>query len=92
MPVRSLWIRQRIESSSEGFRSLSLPLLSCPTSHRGWVEPEAVIERRLRWQDAGGDVQAADQVLALLRLVPHGRESALLAAKKVRGEFGDALR
>lgn len=64
------------------------PLLSLPTHRGGWLDPAALVARATA--DAGTDIH--DQVIALLRLAPEGREGALAAAEHVEGELGDALR
>lgn len=70
----------------------ALPLLSAPTHAGGWIEPCALAERWLQWQKAGLKLDLEEQVLALLRLSPEGREKAIILAKKLSGEVGEALR
>jgi Family of unknown function (DUF6493) len=64
------------------------PLLSLPTHQGGWIEPSVLVERVASIPSA--DIH--DQVIALLRLAPDGREHALAAAKGLDGEMGQALR
>ncbi len=63
-------------------------LLSSPTDTRGCIEPATLAARA----QASTLASPADQVLALLRLGPDGRDAALAAAGNVPGEFGQALR
>src|SRR6185369_10369307 len=58
----------------------------------GWIDPHALIKRLLVWQKAGVDPDIHEQVLALLRLAPENRNTALTAAKKLEGESGQAVR
>lgn len=69
-----------------------LPLLSAPTHRGGWIAPIALVERWLAWQGAGLEPDGHEQVLALLRLAPEDRATALGPARRVRGETGRALR
>ena len=68
------------------------PLLSAPTHAGGWIDPPALVERMLRRYRAPFADDEYDLELALLRLAPENRESALLAAGKLRGEVGAAVR
>jgi hypothetical protein len=69
-----------------------VPLLSAPTHAGGWIAPHALVERWLIRQEAGAEMDSHDQVLALLRLAPEGRDEARGAAKAIKGEGGAALR
>jgi hypothetical protein len=64
-------------------------LLSAPTHAGGWIDPEVLVGRLTA---ASEPVDRADLVLALLRLAPQQRESALTAATKLAGEPGGAVR
>lgn len=68
------------------------PLLAAPSWRPGWIDPEDVVTKWLAWQEAGLDPDIHEQVAALLRLHPTGRDSALVAARGVKGPAGDALR
>jgi hypothetical protein len=68
-----------------------MPLLSAPTHLGGWIEPCALVARWLAWQEARLKMDEHEQVLALLRLAPEGRDKALGAAKALKGESGRAL-
>lgn len=70
----------------------AMPLLSAPTHKGGWIEPRVLVERWLVWQASGVEVGSHEQVLALLRLAPEGRDHALIAARELTGESGQALR
>lgn len=69
----------------------AMPLLSAPTHLGGWIEPRALVERWLAWQMSGQEMSEHEQVLALLRLAPEGRDKALKAARDLKGESGQAL-
>jgi hypothetical protein len=65
------------------------PLLSAPTHAAGWIDPAALVAR------VGVETEpsdAADLVLALLRLAPDRRQPALVDAMELRGETAAALR
>src|SRR5262249_17472732 len=64
-------------------------------AHAGhWIDPAALVQRSL--MAASGESPAtlgpSDQVLALLRLAPDGREPTLRAANVIPDEWGCALR
>jgi len=69
----------------------AMPLLSAPTHLGGWIEPGVLVGRWLAWQKVGSDMDEHEQVLALLRLTPEGRDQALAAASDLSGESGQAL-
>lgn len=69
----------------------AMPLLSAPTHLGGWIEPCVLVKRWQAWQKSEFKMHEHDQVLALLRLAPEGREKALETAKNLRGESGQAL-
>lgn len=69
----------------------AMPLLSAPTHVGGWIEPRALVERWLAWQKGGLEMDQHEQVLALLRLAPEGRDKALKATRDLKGESGQAL-
>lgn len=71
---------------------VALPLLSAPTHTGSWIEPIRLVERALAWQEAGREPVLAEQVIALLRMAPEGRDLALPAAKELRGEWGAGIR
>ncbi len=68
------------------------PLLAAPTHQGGWIEPATLVARALARQGLPMKADRFDQIQALLRLSPDGREVARKPAGKVRGEFGQALR
>jgi hypothetical protein len=70
----------------------AMPLLSAPTHTDGWIEPRMLVERWLAWEKSGFKIDSYEQVLALLRMSPEGRDKALLAAKQIAGEAGQAVR
>lgn len=70
----------------------TMPLLSAPTHAGGWIEPRVLVERWLMWQKSGIEMDSHEQVLALLRMAPEGRDEAIRAAKAVEGDAGEALR
>ncbi|HYG34619.1 MAG TPA: DUF6493 family protein, partial [Clostridia bacterium] len=83
---------RRLMAVSRSVRARSaMPLLSAPTHLGGWIEPSALVERWLRWQKAGLEMDEHEQVLALLRLAPEGRDQTLEAAEDLSGEAGQAL-
>jgi Family of unknown function (DUF6493) len=67
--------------------------LSAPT-HRGfWIDPRVLVARSKDAVRRGLPLLGiADQILALLRLVPDHRPAALKAAQDLDGEWGAALR
>jgi len=68
------------------------PLLSTPTHAGGWIDPRVLVERiRQRFGAPFADDEF-DIELALLRLAPEHRDSALQAAAGLSGKFGAALR
>lgn len=67
------------------------PLLSAPTHAGGWIEPRVLVERWLAWQRSGVEMASHEQVLALLRMAPEGRDEARAAAKAAEGDAGEAL-
>ncbi|HEY6228003.1 MAG TPA: DUF6493 family protein [Verrucomicrobiae bacterium] len=70
----------------------AMPLLSAPTHLAGWIKPQTLVDRWLAWQRAGIEIDLHEQVLALLRMAPEGRDKALGPAKKLTGESGAAVR
>ena len=71
--------------------NVQLPLLSAPTHRGGWIDPVVLVERLKAWRKQDRPIEPHDFALALLRLAPENRESALRLAKKHGGETGDAL-
>ncbi|HND51156.1 MAG TPA: DUF6493 family protein, partial [Pirellulaceae bacterium] len=65
------------------------PLLSAPTHSGGWIEASELVRRANGWQGDPPDV--TDVVLALLRLAPDGRESALKKLKASDAEWRRAV-
>ncbi|MDH3968989.1 MAG: DUF6493 family protein, partial [Rhodospirillales bacterium] len=70
----------------------TMRLLSAPTHRGGWILPSALIERTQQYRALDLEMDTADQVLALLRLAPDGREQALGEARSLDGEWSAALR
>jgi hypothetical protein len=67
-------------------------LLAAPTHRFGWIAPETLVQRLVRWQESGQKLPKHDFVQAMLRLAPDGRETAIEEAGRVDGEPGRALR
>lgn len=83
MSRRSLEICQRMAAATP------FQLLSVPTHEGGWIAPTEFV-RRVNQLTA--DPNEADLVLALLRLAPDGRPSALKKLKsKLKGEWINAV-
>jgi hypothetical protein len=73
-------------------RAEAAPLLAAPTHAGGWIDPRALVERfRRRCRLPIAD-EPDDLVLAMLRLAPDHRATALADAKDLRGEQGSAIR
>lgn len=70
----------------------AMPLLSAPTHRGGWIEPCALVKRWIAWEKARLKPELNEQVLALLRLTPEGRDKALKLALDLKDEPGRALR
>jgi len=86
-------IARRVRSiSRRAAAQQTAPLLSAPTHAGGWIDPPVLVERAHRRYRAPFADDDFDMELALLRLAPEHRESALRDAKGLRGEFGAALR
>ncbi len=66
-------------------------LLATPTHIGGWLDPRILVERLQRVADES-HLFDYDQILALLRLAPDHRATALKAARKLPGEFAAAFR
>lgn len=73
-------------------RQPSLPLLSAPTHGGGWIDPVVLVARWQACQQAGVEPNLHEQVLALLRVAPENRKTALREARSITGESGEALR
>ena len=71
---------------------ISAPLLSAASHSGGWLAPAVLVARAAAWAKLGRKPALPDLVLALLRLAPEGRPEVLIAAKKLPGEWGAALR
>lgn len=67
-------------------------LLAAPTHAGGWIDPQELVTRALLLDSLKQEADPTDQIQALLRLAPDHRNLALKAARKIRGEFGEALR
>lgn len=68
------------------------PLLAAPTHAGGWIDPRTLVERfrqrsRLSYAD-----EPEDLILAILRLAPDHRATALADARDLGGEQGAAIR
>jgi hypothetical protein len=71
------------------------PMLAAPTHSGGWIEPVALVDRLAERLRAGRTDEAwyrHDLVQAMLRLLPWGRDTALIAARHLPGESALALR
>ena len=86
-------IGRRVRSiSRRAAAQQAAPLLSTPTHAGGWIDPRVLVERiRQRFGAPFADDEF-DIELALLRLAPEHRDSALQAAAGLSGKFGAALR
>jgi hypothetical protein len=71
--------------------NVQLPLLSAPTHRGGWIDPMALVERLKAWRAQDRPVEPHDFALALLRLAPENKETALTEAEKLGGETGEAF-
>lgn len=103
MPTQSGWA---IESTSAGLfvqarlreiidrllEGETAHLLAAPTHRFGWIAPETLVQRLVRWQESGQRLPKHDFIQAMLRLAPDGRETAIEEAGRVDGEPGRALR
>jgi hypothetical protein len=76
----------RITSKSNNSRDLGL--LAAPTHEGGWIDPGVFLDR-LNGRDV---IDRLDLIQAILRLSPDGREAALVRAKDLPGEIGEAVR
>lgn len=81
---RSLAIAERLAAGTPA------PLLSAPTHAGGWIAAQELVRRTNDW--TGSEPHETDVVLALLRLAPDGRESALRELAASRDEWRQAVR
>jgi hypothetical protein len=73
-------------------RAEAAPLLAAPTHAESWIDPRALVERfRSRCRLPIAD-ELEDLVLAMLRLAPDHRATALSDSQDLRGEQGSAIR
>lgn len=87
------FIFHRLKAISQQIQTRrAMPLLSAPTHRGGWIEPRDLVKRWLIWQKSGLEMDSHEQVLALLRMAPEGRDKALPAAKDIAGESGQEVR
>lgn len=70
----------------------SFPQLCTPTHAGFWIEPETLVRRALQWREAKAKPSTHDFIIALLRLAPEKRESAVKLAGALTDEWGMALR
>ena len=68
------------------------PLFAAPTHDGGWIDARELVRRSLLRESMEQETDTLDQIQALLRMAPDHRASALKAARKIGGEFGEALR
>lgn len=68
------------------------PLLAAPTHAGGWIDPRELVKRALLLASLRREGDSVDQIQALLRLAPDHRDTALKAAQKICGEFGQTVR
>jgi hypothetical protein len=86
-------IARRIQSiARRAATGQAAPLLSAPTHAGGWIDPRVLVERVRRRTRARYADDDFDMELALLRLAPEHRDSALREAAGLAGDFGAALR
>ncbi len=91
-----LILSKRIETVAKNICSgKTVSLLSSPTHHGGWVDPEIFVKRLVEAQTKRDEHEDDDKVLALIRLMPEGREKALKTFEKEissKSEWNDAVR
>ncbi|MCL2622998.1 MAG: DUF6493 family protein, partial [Planctomycetaceae bacterium] len=87
---------KRAESVANHFvAGKSRQLLSTPTHCNAWIDPQIFVQRLIDTRSNHVEHDEYDKVLALLRLLPDGREEALKeieAAVKKRDDYCNAVR
>lgn len=73
-------------------RKRSLPLISLPTHHHGWIDPNVLLKRLEQWRKADEQPDIHDLVTALTRLPLETLPQTLPNLQELRGEFWDAVR
>ena len=68
------------------------PLLAAPTHAGGWIDPHALVQRFRERSQLPLAGEPADLILAILRLAPDHRATALAEAGDLNGEPGAAIR
>ncbi len=94
-PIKMLFSKRAESIATLLTEGKSCPLLSAPTHRHGWIDPVAFVQRLLEAHSAKTEHAEHDQVLALLRLMPHGRQEALKMLNDAdikRNEYCDAVR
>jgi hypothetical protein len=66
------------------------PRLAAPTHRGGAIDPRVLVERVASWKVPVAPLHEA--TIALLRLSREGRDEALVAAERLPGEVGEAVR
>ena len=85
----SAWVRALARRVARG---QAAPLLAAPTHAGGWIDPRCLVERfRRRCRLPIAD-EPEDLILAILRLAPDHRVTALANARDLRDEQGAAIR
>jgi uncharacterized protein DUF6493 len=89
----SLFVQERLREIIDRLMvRQSAELLAAPTHRHGWIAPEALVQRLIRWQESGQKMPKHDFIQAMLRLTPDGRDAPLAEAAKVHGDPGRVLR
>ena len=88
----SFLVRRIIGLKENVMRGIPLPVLAAPTQAGGWIEGVEMVHRLELWLKAGISLRSEELVTAILRIAPEGRDEALIAAGKLPGEIGEAVR
>ena len=86
------WLNNHLRSLRERLQqAIQAPLLCPPTHAGGWIAPLVLVERWSGLVNAGIPLLSADTELALLRLAPEGRATALERARQINHPWAPAL-
>lgn len=89
----SLFVQERLREIIDRLMAReSAELLAAPTHRHGWLAPEALVQRLIRWQESGQKMPKHDFIQAMLRLTHDGRDAALAEADRIHGDPGRVLR
>ncbi len=72
--------------------NIDLPLLSTPTHHDFWVNPDILIKRMIKWQEKNVEFKNSDFQFALTRLYLFESEKYLSQLEKLEGEPKEIMR